>query len=461
MIESARPISGSDQGVMNGNPTPTTSSNLHALAREAAGLSWSEVPAEVQARTLLVLFDTLGVMLAGSRTHEVQALAAQFEDGGASVLVGLGRTSSSDAAWWVNGAAVCSLELDEGSKFARGHPAAHVIPAALAVAGGHQGGEWLAAVLAGYETAARFGRSTRLHRGVHPHGTWGVTGAAVAAAKLAGMDAAPIAAAMDAAAGLTLAPHFESALTGNPVRNLWVGAANSAGLAAARLAAAGVAVADLTADFTFGEILGEFDPAPLAMTFSERFEILGGYFKRHAACAYTHPPIDALLAMREEGPVDADQIEGVTVETYAIAAALDRPEVPTRLAAMFSIPYVVAVILLDGAFGPDATSRDRRHDPSVRDLAGRIDVRATEEFESRLPDKRGARVTVRMRDGSERSAEVEQPVGDAAHQLLGWDGIRSKLGGLIGVDRTERLETLLRSLPDEPVDILIEELTRS
>jgi 2-methylcitrate dehydratase PrpD len=245
------------------------------------------------------------------------------------------------------------------------------------------------------------------------------------------------------------------------VRNLWVGAANSAGLAAARLAAAGVAVADSTADFTFGEILGEFDPEPLAVRFSERFEILGGYFKRHAACAYTHPPIDALLAMREEGPVDADQIEGVTVETYAIAAALDRPEVPTRLAAMFSIPYVVAVTLLDGAFGPDATSRERRHDPSVRDLAGRIDVRATEEFESRLPEKRGARVTVRMRDGSERSAEVEQPVGDAAHEPLGWDGIRSKLGGLIGVDRTERLETLLRSLPDEPVDILIEELTRS
>jgi 2-methylcitrate dehydratase PrpD len=72
-------------------------------------------------------------MLAGAGTPEVQAMAAQFQEGGASPLVGLGRTSSADASCWVNGAAVCCLELDEGSKYVRGHPAAHVVPAALAV----------------------------------------------------------------------------------------------------------------------------------------------------------------------------------------------------------------------------------------------------------------------------------------------------------------------------------------
>ena len=461
MIESARPISGCDEGVTRGRPAAPGPAPLRTLAGQAVALSWRDVPAKVQDRTLLVLFDTLGVMLAGAGTPEVQALAAQFQEGGASPLVGLGRTSSADASCWVNGAAVCCLELDEGSKYVRGHPAAHVVPAALAVAAGHQGADWLAAVLVGYETAARFGRATRLRPGVHPHGTWGATGAAAAAARLAGLDGDGMVAAVDAASGLALAPHFESALTGNPVRNLWVGAANTAGLAAARLAAAGGTVPGGTAAFTLGQILGEFDPEPLAVPFDERFEILGGYFKRHAACAYTHPPADAILALREEGPVDAERIETITVETFAIAAALDRREWPTRLAAMFSIPYVAAVTILDGAFGPDATSRVRREDPVVGDLARRVEVKATDEFEARLPERRGARVTVRMRDGSKRSAEVEQPIGDAAYQPLGWDEIRAKLSDLIGADRMIRLEGAVRAMPAQPVDVLLEELERS
>ena len=466
MIESARPISGSRDMAADGRPDASTRSPLQTLARQAAGLSWSSVPAEVQDRTLLVLFDTLGVMLAGAATPEVQALAAQFREAGSSPLVGFGRTTSADAACWVNGTAVCSLELDEGSKYARGHPAAHVLPAALAVGAGHRGSDWLAAFLAGYETAARFGRATRLRSGVHPHGTWGATGAAAAAGRLAGLDGDGMAAAIDAAAGLTLAPHFESALSGNPVRNLWVGAANTAGLAAARLAAArlaagGMAVPGDTASFTLGQILGDFDPTPLGQPFDERFDILGGYFKRHAACAYTHAPADAILELRENGPFDPDEVETVTVETFAIAAGLNRTEWPTRLAAMFSIPYVTAVMLLDGSFGPEASSDARRADLVLGDLARRVEVKATDEFETRLPERRGARVTVQMYDGSRRSAEVEQPVGDSAHQPLGWDEISTKLSELVGTDRAIHLETAVRALPSQSTDNLLEELMRS
>lgn len=461
MIESARPISGSRDMAADGRPDASTRSPLQTLARQAAGLSWSSIPAEVQDRTLLVLFDSLGVMLAGAATPEVQALAAQFGEVGSSPLVGFGRATSADAACWVNGTAVCSLELDEGSKYARGHPAAHVLPAVLAVGAGHRGSDWLAAFLAGYETAARFGRATRLRSGVHPHGTWGATGAAAAAARLARLDGDGMATAIDAATGLALAPHFDSALSGNPVRNLWVGAANAAGLAAARLAASGTAVYGDTASLTLGQVLGDFDPTPLARPFDERFDILGGYFKRHAACAYTHAPADAILALRENGLFDPDDVETVTVETFAIAAGLNRTEWPTRLAAMFSIPYVAAAMLLDGSFGPDASSDARRADPVLGELARRVEVKATDEFETRLPERRGARVTVQMYDGSKRSAEVEQPIGDSAHHPLGWDEIRTKLSDLIGTDRTMRLETAVRALPSQPADTLLEEVMRS
>lgn len=196
--------------------------------------------------------------------------------------------------------------------------------------------------------------------------------------------------------------------------------------------------------------------------FEQRFEIMNGYFKRHAACAYTHSAADAVLRLLEQEPgLPVGEIDSVTVETYQIASALDRLEWPSRLAAMFSVPFVVAVMLLEGAFGPTATDEPHRSDPEVRHLAERVAVTATDEFERRLPERRGARVSVQMSDGSRRSAEVEQPVGDASNHPLGWDEVRTKLTDLIGIDRVAELEGTLRSLESESVGPLLLAVTRS
>ena len=428
------------------------------LGRESAALEWSSVPADVRDRTLLVVYDTLGVMIAGARTPEVRVLARQHTEIGSAPLVGFGASATSNASCWVNGAAVCALELDEGSKYARGHPAAHVLPAALAWGVGHDGDGWLSAFLAGYEVAARFGRATRLHNGVHPHGTWGGAGAATVSARLGGLDAEGIASAMDIATGMTLAPHFESALAGDPVRSLWVGAANAAGLEAARLAASGQMSISGIAARTYGELIGAFDPEPLGVPFEERFEIMLSYFKRHAACAFTHPAVDAVLSMLDEMPIPIDEVEGVSVETFAIASTLDRIEWPTRLAAMFSIPFVVAVAMSEGEFGPSGSDEAHRNDPRITSLASRTTVITSDEFEARLPDRRGARVSVTLRDGSRREATVEQPVGDAAGTKFGWNEVRSKIATLIGRDRAQRLETAVFGIPGGTLQQLFEEL---
>lgn len=431
------------------------------LGRESAALEWANVPTDVQDRTLLVTYDTLGVMIAGARITEVRALAGQHTEIGSAPLVGLGTSATSNASCWVNGAAVCVLELDEGSKYARGHPAAHVMPAALAWGAVHDGETWLSAVLAGYEVAARFGRATRLHDGVHPHGTWGGSGAAAVSARLGGLDADGIASAIDIATGMTLAPHFESALAGDPVRSLWVGAANVVGLEAARLAASGSTVVNGIAARTYGELIGTLDPGPLSVPFEERFEIMLNYFKRHAACAYTHPAIDAVLAMLDEMPIPIDEVDSVNVETFAIASALDRIEWPTRLASMFSIPFVVAVAMSEGEFGPSGSDETHRNDPRITTLAKRTTVAASEEFEARLPDRRGARVSVTMRDGSRREAMVEQPVGDAAGATFGWTEVRSKIAALIGHARAQQLEEVVVDLPGGTLEQLFEALRGS
>lgn len=406
----------------------------------ASTLRWDHVPGATQARLALVLLDLLGVTVLGARQPEQQALVAAWRPGaGPSPLVGGGRATSVEAAAWLNATALVRLELDEGNKHAAGHPAAHGFPAVLALAAdlGSAGPDTLAALVVAYEVASRFGRATRLRAGSHPHGSWGVAGAAAGCARLLGLPADQVAAAVDAGAGMPVAGHFSSALDGNPVRDAWMGASNTSGLAAARMAAAGQARSTGTAAGSLGELLGELDPHELTAGLGERWDLGVGYFKRHAACSFTHPVADAVLDLRGSLGLDdpAAEVREVVVETHRLASGLDRPAWDSRLAAMFSIPFVAAAALVHGEVGPSASGDDRRDDARVLALAARVVVRRAPDLDARLPHERAARVTVRTA-GGEHSLEVPNPVGDADHHPLDEAAVVELLAGWLQDDAT-------------------------
>lgn len=403
------------------------------LGSWAAALRWEDVPDPVRARLPLVLLDVLGACATGARLPEQRALVEAWDPAsGPAPLIGGGRSVSAADAAWLNGIATVSLELDEGNKYARGHPAAHGFPAVLALAArlNADGPTTAAALLVAYEVAARFGRVTLLNAGTHPHGNWGVTGAAAGCARLLGLSGEGVAAAIDTGAGLPVAGHFASALDGNPVRNAWMGVSNGSGLAAARMAAAGLARNTGTAGFTLGGLLGTFDADGLVTELGTRWDITLGYFKRHASCSFTHPAADAVL---ELGPKVAGQtVEEVLVETHSLGAGLDRADWDNRLAAMFSTPFVVATALLRGRVDPAAATPPQLHDPEVIGLARRVRVTASPDLDARLPAERPARVTVRTANGAQYVHEVPNPVGDVDHHPLSEADVLALLSGLLG-----------------------------
>lgn len=426
---------------------------LDRLAAWAAGLGWDDVPEEVRERLRLVLLDTFGVTLLGARLPERGALVSAWAPSPGPVpIVGTGVESTVEAAAWLNATALVSLEMDEGNKFAAGHPAAHGFPAVLALACALDcdGPTTATALLVAYEVAARYGRASRGAPGLHPHGNWGVTGAAAGCAKLLGLDTAGIAAAVDTASGMPIAGHFSAALDGNPVRNEWMGASNVAGLAGARLAQAGIAHATGIAAHSLGGLVGTFDPAALVEQLGTRWDIGLGYFKRHASCAFTHPSADATLALRErlhDERIDDGDIARVQVTTYSMAAALNRTRWSNRLAAMFSIPYVVTTALLRGRVAPDGFDRSREHRFAA--LAERVEVVPGAEFDARLPDARGAAVELTLTDGRVLRHEVANPIGDVAHEPFDHEGTRALLRDLLGDDAAlERAVHCAAALPE-------------
>lgn len=416
------------------------------LGAWVADLQWSDVPTDVRERHELIWADYLTVACAGVQLPEYQALLAAWPlPDGPVVIPGTTTTTVAELAAWVIGTAGVALEQDEGNKFAKGHPAAHVLPAVLAlgIARGASGEQCALAVAAGYEVAARFGRASSLAGGVHPHGNWGVAAAAAGCAKLLGLDGAGVAAAIDHASGMGIAGHFSSALDGNVVRNSWMGAAQISGITSAYLAAAGSAITTGTAEPVFGRILGTWDPTALTDELGKRWDARSNYFKVHAACAFTHPPIDAVLALVEQHPhlrdVPAEGFAVIDVDTHYLAAGLSGAEPNTRLGAMFSIPYVVAVALREGKITPAEHGADRLQDPELKALAARVRVTSDDELSARLPAERVARVRIELTDGSEYILEVPNPIGDSDYAPLDAAALHAKGDRLIDPALVERV----------------------
>lgn len=131
--------------------------DLAPLVSSAVGLELNEVPEDALDHAVRVFADTVGVAIGGAKRPEIEAyvrgdggLFGPLAGGGASLLVpGLQEAEPATAAF-VNATAGTFLELDEGYR-PTGHPAMHVVPAALAAAQAlnSPGRELLAAILAG------------------------------------------------------------------------------------------------------------------------------------------------------------------------------------------------------------------------------------------------------------------------------------------------------------------------
>lgn len=427
------------------------------LASFAANFRLDQLTSPQRDALDLVLIDTLGVIVAGASTHEFEVLAAALAGAGTgrTRTPGTSLRSPVDIAAFLMGTASCLLELDEGNKYARGHPAAHAVPAAMALAGSEELtiGELFEAVLVGHEVAARFGRAVRLREGFHPHGNWGVAGSAAAAGKVLGCGAGAMAGAIDAGAGLALAAPFDAALEGSFVRNTWIGQSAVSGIQAARLARAGLASNDGTAATTFGRLIGALDVESLTQELGARFDISLGYLKLHASCSFTHPPIDAALSIRADAAFDADRVVDVVVRTHQLAVPLSRTDPATRLAAMFSIPHLVAVALRTGRIDVEASGDEMRSDASVLALAQRVRLVHEPDFNRRAPAERPADVMVTLDDGRVLACSVPNPVGDADHHPLDRAAVMSKLTALIGGGAVERITAavdVVRTDPDRP-----------
>src|SRR5262250_3182795 len=165
---------------------------VERLAQFVAETQWEDIPAAVRQHAALVLLDTLGVILVGAEQPEVRQLRERLlatTGTGATVLARGWPASDPRTAALLNGVAGRSIELCEGHRYVSCQGAVQILPTALAC------GEWLdrsgrdtlAALVFGYEVAARLGAGLMARPLAHQNGQAPLLGAVAAGAHLRGL----------------------------------------------------------------------------------------------------------------------------------------------------------------------------------------------------------------------------------------------------------------------------------
>jgi 2-methylcitrate dehydratase PrpD len=440
------------------------------LAAFLAEISCSTLPPAVIHKAKLCLLDYVANVY-GSLELDAVARVADYIRSLAgppsATVLGCGFKTDVHHAAFMNGTTAEAIEAQDGLRFGGNHPGTAVIPAVLAVAEtmGLSGKDIIQAVVVGYEAANR--PAAAMHPwhtlgGFLPTGTCGTFGAAAAVARLRGYDAAGMGNALGCAGYLAPISMAEQLMGGFTVKIVQGGQAALSGLMAAGLAAAGITGdnqvfegSELKGGFT--QITTKVDPKFEKLTdgLGEHYTIMDIYFKPYTACRHTHGSAQATLALMQEQPLNISNIEAIEVFTYGMAViAVGKGVAPgdTFVNAQFSIPYVVAVCLLDGALGPKQLTEKRLADQNLLALAQKVNVQMDEKLNAIYPEKTSSRVEIILKDGRRLIQQVDVPKGDPRDPMEAADladKVRYFAGGR-NRDKTEQIIGMILNLENIP-----------
>jgi len=387
----------------------------------AASLTGQDDSVRKHVRTRVL--DTLAAITGGYQmpgTAGIREFArGRYTEGAATILDGSREFGSVPGAVLTNATAANKLDIDDGHREVKGHPAAVVVPAALAAAEAEAEtvGAFLDAVYVGYEIAVRAGLAIHETDDVYTGtGSWGAVGAAAAVARLRGLTAEETADALGAAEYHAPRTPIMRGVEQPGMTKDGVGWGSYVGVVAAELADRG-----FTASGTV------FDDAEVTQTASlgDRQHVTQGYLKPYPCCRWAQPGIDAVLELRDETQIDPNEVTAVHVHTFSEATNLNTRRPSTAIEAEYSYPYPVAAAIVRGEFTAEELKHSGRTNDEILNLAEKVNLVADGRINARFPAECLARVTIEQ-DGRVYESGLTRPRGarnrplDAAAQ---WEKI--------------------------------------
>lgn len=320
-----------------------------------------------------------------------------------------------------------------------GHPS-DMISALLAVGevSNSSGIDLLGAIFLSYEVLGSLGDSVPTRELGWDQGTFMGAATALGAGRLLGLNRSQLANAVS----LAVVPNVPLRVTRTGSLSMWKGCATAASVRnavfGARLAALGMTGPDEPFEGSSGlwdQVTGPFELTLPRYPSGQRVVELS-HMKQFPAETHSQALLGIVPKIRDWAAVD--EIETIEISTYwhayhEIGSHPSKWDPKTRESADHSLPYLLAVALVDGAITLDSFSEERISDPSLRPLMARISIQENPEYTAAYRPEGGtiaaeprSRISITTRSGRRLDEEVSYAKGHAKNPMKR-DGINEKL----------------------------------
>jgi len=440
------------------------------LANFILNTSFQTLPAGVIRCAKRCILDLMGVSFAGAPQRTTTIIRGLISAAGGieeATVWGSDQKLPVLSASLLNAVQGHAIDMDDGHRFANGHPGVVTIPAAVALAERENltGRELIESVVIGYDIFIRLGTVLNpelLHRGFHTTAVIGSFSSAAVASKLLNLSVPQTENALSLA-GLQSAGLLEALNSGEAGKSFQVGKAVQSGTLAGLLAQQGADGPDKIFEGEKGFFRAfsgkQCDIDAVCRTLGTDFQITSVYFKRHAACRHIHSALDAIEEIVARNHLSAEQIASIDIETYSIAKSLTGHLVTTdsELAAKFSMPIAIALFLVFGKTDSAAFNKQNISNALVQSIAQKVTVKTNPEFDADYPRKRTARVSVKtenqvyQHEVDYSKGEPENPLSDDAFM----DKYETNARVLYSADQAKRIREAILNIEN----VRIRELT--
>src|SRR4029453_10399305 len=451
------------------------------VAHYVAKTRYRDIPSEdIRAARGFVL-DGLGVALAGVTEEGSRIVLNHVRQMGGkekSTVLGTGLKVPAPKAALINGVSGHAMDYDDTqlstSKQAvyglLTHPTTPVLHAALPVGEKDKinGEEFLLAYVLGVEVECRIADAINPHHyqsGFHSTATMGGLGAAMAAGKILRLKEEALIRTLGIAASMAsgLRENF-----GTMTKPLHAGRAAENGVTAALLAEAGFTAATNILEARrgfFNAMAGGYDENKISGRLGRPYFMKepGISIKPYPSGSLSHPAQDLILDLVKQHDLTAQAIDHIDVGTNSnVPNALIYPMPKTALEGKFSIPFCMAIAVLERKAGI-AQFQDRKvRDKSVVEMMKRVTLYVDDELEGLGYDQVRRRVGTTLKTGRviegrydvarghpEKPmswAELSDKFRECARLALPNNHAEKVIQLVAGIDQLESLSPLFRAL---------------
>ncbi len=396
---------------------------LEHLCGYALKLSYRDLPQQVIQRTKHIILDTVGCALGGAESPPARiarAAVSEITSATPSTVVVSGQKTSPDLAAFANGVMIRYLDFNDTYA---GSPTCHpsdLIAPVLAVVDARNGSgkDVILGTVLAYEVLCGLIDAGAKERGRSwDQSTYGVIAASVVAAKLLGLDRDRMANAIS----LAISSHISLEQIRRGQISHWKGCAlanaSRNAVFCALLAAKGMTGPEEAFEGKAGFFKStgiRFETRPFADA-ADGFRIMKARLKAFPSGYFSQSAIEGILSLRSQVP-DLDAIKEIRLQTFpqgyevmGSGEANWRPE--TRESADHSLPFVMAVALMEGGVEIRHYDQTLYKRTDVRALMQKITVRIGEEPVAAWPEIPLNIVDIELKSGGLLTTKVAYHLG--------------------------------------------------